>query len=90
MLGEEDLWKGVILQAIHDARNGSEGEKVAAMSWFLEPSADFNMVCDLAGWDKEIINDNAKRMFKNEYEKLLCARKCAIAKRAKSRLRSND
>ena len=60
---ERDLWQTVILQAMHDALRvevNSKDDVMAqrsACSWFERGGKDFNLVCQLAGFDADFIRD---------------------------------
>lgn len=50
------LWRAVLAQAVQDAKSKRTKQEYGyirhtAVSWLLDNTADFNMVCDLAGLD---------------------------------------
>jgi hypothetical protein len=46
---EQNLWKSVILQAIHDAFSKNKFLRWRAWAWFYYGSHDYCKVCDMAG-----------------------------------------
>lgn len=69
------LWRNVLLVALEDAikerkwRNRSYGVNCSSQSaqeYFLYPSRDFQMVCNLAGLDHLYVRRKAERAFNDE------------------------
>jgi hypothetical protein len=46
---EQNLWKSVVLQAIHDAFSKNKFLRWRAWAWFYNNSNDYRHVCDMAG-----------------------------------------
>tara|TARA_R110002060_G_scaffold73123_1_gene81903 strand:+ start:210 stop:506 length:297 start_codon:yes stop_codon:yes gene_type:complete len=74
-----DLWRNVLIVAFEDAMGKEIGgnlwanknyrsylplTKASAQGYFLEPSRDFALVCQLAGFDHEYVRMKARKKFK--------------------------
>jgi hypothetical protein len=64
---EEQLWCGVIDQALFDAQSKrtskqAQHDKQAALRWLLIPNKDFDIVCALASLDPDAVRDRVRRM----------------------------
>ena len=73
-----DLWRNVLIVALEDALgkgvNGGTiwgnknyhifSSKSSAQNYFLQPSRDFALVCQLAGFDHEYVRMKARKKFK--------------------------
>ena len=73
-----DLWRNVLIVALEDALGkGVNGgtiwgnknytsylPKNSAQDYFLQPSRDFALVCQLAGFDHEYVRMKARKKFK--------------------------
>lgn len=65
---ERSLWLAVISQAMRDIKapyNKIDYEK--AKSWFENNTEGFNLVCDLAGLDREYIKTRAKLVIQRKH-----------------------
>lgn len=59
MVGFRKLWLSVIVLAWSDARGTPGPHRDNARAWFQRGSADFRLVCDLAGIEPEWLRDGA-------------------------------
>jgi len=66
ILGEEALWRAVIMQALSDA--GSQSAKretkfhrAQATAWFSKRNPDFQLVCSLAGLEANYVFERAHK-----------------------------
>lgn len=64
VMGEQGLWRAVIMQALTDA--GSQSKKMEAkfhraqaIAWFSKRNPDFQLVCALAGMEMEYVFERA-------------------------------
>jgi hypothetical protein len=64
VMGEQGLWRAVIMQALTDA--GSRSNKMEAkfhraqaIAWFSKRNPDFQLVCALAGMEMEYVFERA-------------------------------
>lgn len=64
VMGEQGLWRAVIMQALTDA--GSQSKKMEAkfhraqaIAWFSKRNPDFQLVCALAGYEPEYVFERA-------------------------------
>ncbi len=62
---EPGLWRAVITQALMDAASQSrkseaKQSRTAALKWLLTDSADFEYVCDNAGFEPSYVRRRAK------------------------------
>ncbi len=64
VMGEQALWRAVIMQALTDA--GSQSKKMEAkfhraqaIAWFSKRNPDFQLVCALAGMEMEYVFERA-------------------------------
>lgn len=64
VMGEQGLWRAVIMQALTDA--GSQSKKMEAkfhraqaIAWFSKRNPDFQLVCSLAGMEMEYVFERA-------------------------------
>ena len=63
---EPGLWRAVITQALMDAANRSHKSEAKrarhdALHWLLNPTYDFEAVCDNAGLDADYVRTRAKQ-----------------------------
>jgi hypothetical protein len=64
------VWKSVIGQALLDASCQSKQAKkirakIRALQWLREKSTDFDMVCELAGWNPSVIRKKINIALRN-------------------------
>ena len=68
--GERAIWRAVILQALEDAASRSKKvkdkfNKDQAIHWLTHKNADFDHVCDLAGFEPSYVRRKVKRALQN-------------------------
>ena len=71
---ERSLWRNVLIVALEDALGRgwrsyglSYGHRASsARAYFLEPNADFKIVCHYAGFDHEYVREKVRKFLKEE------------------------
>ena len=69
---ERSLWRNVLIVALEDALGRgwrsyglSYGHRASsARAYFLEPNADFKIVCHYAGFDHEYVREKVRKFLK--------------------------
>jgi hypothetical protein len=54
---EQNLWKSVVLQAIHDAFSKNEFYRWRAWAWFYNNSVDYQRVCEMADFSPNLLRE---------------------------------
>ena len=67
---EQRLFQAIIVQAFEDALNSNPSKsesyyKIDAHNWFVNPTAVFDQICWLAGFDPEMITDRYQKLHDN-------------------------